>query len=248
MSAQHQVETGMCGLPVDFRRVRKQDRNTLVWNVRSRLLDVVRTVEMRVVHPREIDGSGAGAYRDALVKEHANAKRFELRNHRDRIVVAEHSINVAAQRLTHVREDLEARLEIAVGAPAVITRQHAKIVGEIVREVGDPLHGGAAQVRMQIAQMQNGEAIESAWQICERHGVAPQLHLARVCPAAPIRSLSGAAYLDHRLHQGHVLQVQEVEPLAKSLCLVLALDAETQPRVQRSKSAFETALSFVGIK
>ena len=42
--------------------------------------------------------------------------------------------------------------------------------------------------------------------------------------------------------------MQEVEPLAKSLCLVLALDAETQPRVQRSKSAFETALSFVGIQ
>ena len=117
-----------------------------------------------------------------------------------------------------------------------------------MREVGDPLHGGAAQVRMQIAQMQNGEAVESAWQIRETHGVAPQLHLARVCPAPPIRPCQAQPYLDHGLHQGHVLQVQEVERLAKSLLLVLALDAETQPRVQRSKSAFETALSFVGIQ
>jgi hypothetical protein len=42
--------------------------------------------------------------------------------------------------------------------------------------------------------------------------------------------------------------VQEVEPLAESLCFVLALDAETQPRVQRPKSTFETASRFVGIE
>jgi hypothetical protein len=42
--------------------------------------------------------------------------------------------------------------------------------------------------------------------------------------------------------------VQEVEPLAESLCFVLTLDPETQPRVQRPKSAFETASRFVGIE
>jgi len=42
--------------------------------------------------------------------------------------------------------------------------------------------------------------------------------------------------------------VQEAEPLTESLCLVLALDAETQPRVQRPKSAFETQARFVGIE
>ena len=42
--------------------------------------------------------------------------------------------------------------------------------------------------------------------------------------------------------------MQEAEPLAESLCLVLALDAETQPRVQRPKSAFETETRFVGIE
>ena len=42
--------------------------------------------------------------------------------------------------------------------------------------------------------------------------------------------------------------MQEVEPLAESLCFVLALDAKTQPRVQRPKSAFETASRFVGIE
>ena len=37
------------------------------------------------------------------------------------IVVAEHSIDVAAKRITQVRHDFEAGLAIAVGAPAIIT-------------------------------------------------------------------------------------------------------------------------------
>ena len=42
--------------------------------------------------------------------------------------------------------------------------------------------------------------------------------------------------------------MQEAEPLAESLCLVLALHAETQLRVQRPESGFETAQRFVGIE
>jgi hypothetical protein len=55
-------------------------------------------------------------------------------------------------------------------------------------------------------------------------------------------------YLDRRLHQGQVLEVQEAEPLAKSLRLVLALYAETELCMQRPESGFETAQRFVGIE
>jgi hypothetical protein len=41
--------------------------------------------------------------------------------------------------------------------------------------------------------------------------------------------------------------VQQAESLAKSLRLVLALYAETEPRMQRPESGFETAQRFVGI-
>ena len=101
---------------------------------------------------------------------------------------------------------------------------------------------------MQVAQMQHGEAIESTWQIWEAHRVAPQLNLARVSPASPIGPRHAKRYLDHRLHQGQVLEVQEAEPLAKSLCLVLALHAETELCVQRPESGFEAAQRFVAIE
>ena len=117
-----------------------------------------------------------------------------------------------------------------------------------MREFSGPLHGGAAKVRMQIAQMQDGEAIESTWQIFETHNVAPYLHLARVSPASPIGPCRAQPYLDHRLHQGQILEVQEAEPLAKSLRLVLTVHAKTQLCVRRLESGFEAAQRFVAIE
>jgi hypothetical protein len=42
--------------------------------------------------------------------------------------------------------------------------------------------------------------------------------------------------------------VQEAEPLAKSLCLVLALYAQTKLCMQRPESGFETTQRFVRIE
>jgi hypothetical protein len=50
------------------------------------------------------------------------------------------------------------------------------------------------------------------------------------------------------LHQRQILEVHEVEPLAKSLRLVLALHAETELSMKRPKSGFDTAQRFVGIE
>ncbi len=100
MSAQHQVETGVGGLPINFRSVRKQDRDTTMWNIRRRFLDVVCAIEMCVVDPGEVDRSPAAVYRDAFVEQHTNAECLEVGNHDNRVVVAEHRIDVAAKRFT----------------------------------------------------------------------------------------------------------------------------------------------------
>jgi hypothetical protein len=76
----------------------------------------------------------------------------------------------------------------------------------------------------------------------------PHLHIACVSTASPIGPRHAKRYLDHRLHQGQILEVQEAEPLAKSLRLVLALHAQTELRMRRSESGFETAQRFVGIE
>src|SRR5208337_5259750 len=73
VSAQHQIEAGVRGLPVDFRSVRKQDRNTALGNLRGRFFDVVDSEEMRVVDPREIDRGAPAIYDDAFVEKNPDA-------------------------------------------------------------------------------------------------------------------------------------------------------------------------------
>ena len=98
VSAQHQIEAGVRRLPVDFRSVREQDRNATMRDLRRRFFDVVGPVEMRVVDPREINRSRPALDGDAFVEQHADAERLQVGNHGDRIVVAEHRIDIAAQR------------------------------------------------------------------------------------------------------------------------------------------------------
>src|ERR1700733_3705871 len=187
MSTQHQVEASTRGLPVDFGGVRQQDRDLAGWNILSRFFDVVGAIKMRVVHPSKIDRSWAAPYGEAFVEQRANAKLLQVGNHGNRIMVAEHRVDVATQLFAQTRHAFEAGPAIAVGAPAIVTRQHTKVIVEVAHEFSGPAHGRAAYVRVQVTQVQNGEAIESTWQIWEADGVAPQLHLARVCPAPPIR-------------------------------------------------------------
>ena len=60
------------------------------------------------------------------------------------IVVPKHSIDVAAKRFTQMRHGFKAGRTIPVGAPAIVTRKHTKIVVEVAREFSDPLHRAAA--------------------------------------------------------------------------------------------------------
>ena len=103
---------------------------------------------------------------------------------------------------TQPRHAFEAGHAIAVGASAVVARQHTKVIVEVEHEFSGPAHGGAAYVRVQVTQMQNGEAIESTWQIWEADGIAPQFHLAGVCPAPPISPCHAKRYFNHNLYQG----------------------------------------------
>ena len=54
VSAQQQTEIGMGRLLINFRRVRKQDRERVARYPGTGLFDVVRTVEMRIVDACDI--------------------------------------------------------------------------------------------------------------------------------------------------------------------------------------------------
>ena len=55
MAAEQQVEIGVGGLAIDLRRVRQEDGELVVRDLRGRLLDVVHAVVMGVVDAGEMD-------------------------------------------------------------------------------------------------------------------------------------------------------------------------------------------------
>jgi hypothetical protein len=67
-------------------------------------------------------------------------------NHANRIMVAEHRVDVATQPFTQTRHAFEAGHAITVGAPAIVTRQHTKVIVEIEHEFSGPAHGRATYV------------------------------------------------------------------------------------------------------
>ena len=135
-----------------------------------------------------------------------------------------------------------------MGAAAIISRQHAEIIIEAIGDFRRPAHCRAAQLRMQVAEMQDREAVERAGKLGEADDVAPQLHLARVRQAEPVGSGHAKRYLNEDLHQRQVLEMQKAQPLAKSLRLVLTLHSEAELRVERSEPGFETPQRFVRIE
>ena len=84
VSTQHQVEPGVSRLAIDLRRVGQKDGNAALWNLRRCFLDVVRTIEMRVVDPREVDRILAPSNGDAFVEEDYDAQSLKVGNHLDR--------------------------------------------------------------------------------------------------------------------------------------------------------------------
>lgn len=138
-------------------------------------------------------------------------------------MIAEHGADVAAKRFAQARHDGEAGPTIAVRAPAIVAGQYAKIVIEPSRQLGGPLHRSLAHIRMKVAQVKDGKAVEGVRQQRETHRIADHLHLACVRPTPPIGPGRAQHDLDQDPHDRHVFDVQDIEPLPEGLRLVLAL-------------------------
>lgn len=84
---------------------------------------------------------------------------------------------------------------------------------------------------MQIAQLEDGEAVERRRQTAECNAVVPELDASRIVDASPIEARHQQTGADQGTRQRQVLDVKEVETMAENLRLVVLLDAETLPRL-----------------
>ena len=87
MTAQQQVETGVCALTIDFGRVGEQNRERVIGNFGCGFLDVIDTIEVYVVDTGEVNLLAVTHNRHILVEQHSYPHAFEAGDHTDRVVI-----------------------------------------------------------------------------------------------------------------------------------------------------------------
>ena len=231
VAAQQEIEIGMDGLAIDFRRVRNENREFVRRHARGCLLDIVHAVEVSIVDAGDVNPLVAALDRHGLVEQNLDAHVFESWHHQNRIVIAEHCVNRALERSADLGHPSKCRLVGAVSLATIISGQHAQVVVEPIEERKDALHRRPAEIDVQIAQLEDGEAVERRRQSTERDAVMPELDASGVIDATPIKPGHQQTGADQGTRQRQVLNVKEVEAMAENLRLMVLLDAETLPRL-----------------
>src|SRR3954470_7853486 len=93
MATEKDIETGMCGLAINFGRMRQQDGESVARNSGCRLLDVIDAIIMRIVDPGEVNRFICARYDLAFVEQYSDPHVFKFGNHENRIVVSQHGVD-----------------------------------------------------------------------------------------------------------------------------------------------------------
>src|SRR4051794_12009573 len=82
---------------------------------------------------------------------------------------------------------------------------------------------------MQVAELQDGEAVEGGRQPRGDDGIAAHLDPAHVAPCAAVETCDPQTQPDHRVRRIPPLDLEEVEPRAEAVRLVILLYAQSLP-------------------
>ena len=93
MATEKDIEAGMCGLAVNFGRMRQQDGESVARNFGCRFLDVIDPIIMRIVDAGEVDRFISARNDLAFVEQYSDSHVFKFGNHENRIVVSQHGVD-----------------------------------------------------------------------------------------------------------------------------------------------------------
>ncbi len=228
VAAEHQVEIGVRRLAIHLGRMRQQDRKFARRDFQGGLFDLVHAVVVGVVDAGEVQALAVAEQRLGLVDQHPDAHFFERRRHPDRIVVAEDRVDGCGDLRAQPSHALDRGFARPVGLAAVVSGQHTKIVTELRQQLAKPPHRRQADVDMQVADLEDGKAVEGSRQSGENDGVAPDLDPLGVSARPPVQpgQLEGAA--DERRAQIPAPRPQRPAP-AVGARFMLVFDAESLP-------------------
>ncbi len=154
-------------------------------------------------------------------------------------MVAEHAVDRAPQPAAHAFDAVERGLEGAKGLAAVVAGQHAEIVTHVADQLAEPPHRDLVHVGVQIAEVQDGVAIETRRQLPDADVVVPDGDAFGVAQRAPVKSGQLQDGSNDRLRRIPVFQVEEGEALAELLGFVIPLNPQALPRMQGTEALLQ---------
>src|ERR1019366_3748296 len=131
MSAQHHLKACLSGLPIDLRRMREQNGDLAMRDSRGGLLDIVRSVVVGVVNSSQMDMLVATDNRFAFIEQHSNPHRFDFREHSDRVLIAEYSINRSMELIAHCCQAIKSSFERTKCLAPEVACHGADVVPEV---------------------------------------------------------------------------------------------------------------------
>ena len=136
VASQEDVEIGMRRLPVDFGRMRQENREGVVRDALRRLLDIIHAVEMRVVDASKMNGRASALDLLLFIEQHLDSHLFERGHHADRVVIAEHAIDWTVEVFAEP-PDTGDRLGVRTkGLAPIIAGEHADVVARRAQQLG----------------------------------------------------------------------------------------------------------------
>ena len=208
-----------------------------------RLVQVVHAVIMRVINAGEMNRRAMALDAHRFVEQHANAEILHARHHADGVVVAEHGVHLPLEMRAQLREAIERRLVGAAGAVAVVAGEHAQVVVQRAHALDQGVDKVRAHVEMQVAQVQQGVAVEGRRQAGEGDVVLHRADAQGVAPAAAVQPDQAETAADHGMGQVPVFKMEKMGAAAEHLGLVLLLETEALAQVHAPEALHEAVIN-----
>ena len=154
-------------------------------------------------------------------------------------MVTKNSEDGGFQQSAHARNSLDDSFEGAEGRTAEIPREHADVVLERWNKLHEALHRAVVHVDMQVANMQQREALESLWERAECKISLSDLNISRIFQAAPVQASQPEGGPYQRVDRVPILDVEEIKSLTEDLGFVVRLNSKPLPRMQPAKAPFK---------
>jgi hypothetical protein len=84
--------------------------------------------------------------------------------------------------------------------------------------------------------MENGESVECGRKIGQFHTVVPDLDVVGIPAATPVQSRESEGIANYGMDRIPVLDVKEIDPMAKDMRFIIFFDAEPLSRMRSSKA------------